>query len=65
MYSNKLDALSPGEEVKTIMFDVLPGKSLHVPEQTIGMQPTAGYDSHSSADLTEWYALWACSLVAS
>ncbi len=31
------------------------GHSLHVTHKTVGMLPTAGYDSHSSANYLEWF----------
>jgi hypothetical protein len=43
------------KQVKVIMFDVLPGRSLHIPEMQPGMLPTVGYDSHDSANHMEWY----------
>jgi hypothetical protein len=35
------------------MFDVLPGRSMHIAKATEGLQPTPGYDSHSSANFME------------
>jgi hypothetical protein len=36
---------------------VLPGKSLHVPERKSGLKPTEGYDSHRSSNYQEWCVL--------
>jgi hypothetical protein len=52
-YSNRLDPLEPGETARLIMFDVIAGRNLHIPKAQIGMQPTAGYDSHYSANRLE------------
>ena len=47
--------LEPGDEVKTIMFRTLPGKTKHIPKLTGGIDPTEGFDSHSSPTFLEWY----------
>jgi hypothetical protein len=49
-----LDALSEGESARVVMFRMIPGKSLHVQKKSLAMKPTAGYDSHSSANFLEW-----------
>jgi hypothetical protein len=42
------------------MFRMIPGKSLHVQKKSLAMKPTAGYDSHSSANFLEWYNFSLC-----
>jgi hypothetical protein len=54
-YSNDLAPLLPGDSVKVLMFRVCNGKGLHIAKTAPGMMPTAGYDSHSSANFLEWY----------
>lgn len=69
-YANGLCPLAAGEECKILMFDVLPGKSKHIPEKILGalllgllvfdirclgMQPTPEHDSHSSANHLEYF----------
>eukprot|EP01059_Diplonema_ambulator_P000997 TRINITY_DN1076_c1_g2_i1.p1 TRINITY_DN1076_c1_g2~~TRINITY_DN1076_c1_g2_i1.p1 ORF type:complete len:538 (+),score=99.17 TRINITY_DN1076_c1_g2_i1:24-1616(+) len=54
-YANRLCPLKPEDTAKTILFRTLPGKSKHVQKIQAGMEPTAGYDSHSSPDFLEWY----------
>ena len=54
-YSNRVCAVDEGDEVKTIMFRTLPGKSKHIPKLVGAIDPTAGYDSHSSPTFLEWY----------
>lgn len=54
-YSNRVCAVEPADEVKTIMFRTMPGKSLHIKKLAGGIDPTEGYDSHSSPTFLEWY----------
>jgi len=54
-YSNRGEPLEAKDEVKVIMFDVLPGLSKHITEMKLAMDPTPGFDSHSSANWSEWY----------
>ncbi len=54
-YSNQMAPLAPVEKVRIIQFQVFPGKSLHIPEIRTGIDPTAGFHSHSSPNYLEWY----------
>lgn len=54
-YSNRVCAVDPGDEVKTIMFRTLPGKSKHIEKLVGAIDPTPGFDSHSSPTFLEWY----------
>eukprot|EP01065_Artemidia_motanka_P032593 TRINITY_DN39573_c0_g1_i1.p1 TRINITY_DN39573_c0_g1~~TRINITY_DN39573_c0_g1_i1.p1 ORF type:complete len:577 (+),score=148.78 TRINITY_DN39573_c0_g1_i1:56-1786(+) len=54
-YSNSGEALEKADRCKIIMFKCLPGKSKHIPETKEGMEPTVGFDSHSSPEYLEWY----------
>jgi hypothetical protein len=54
-YSNRVCAVEPGDEVKTIMFRTQPGKSRHIEKLAGAIDPTPGYDSHSSPTFLEWY----------
>eukprot|EP01062_Namystynia_karyoxenos_P059079 TRINITY_DN50510_c0_g1_i1.p1 TRINITY_DN50510_c0_g1~~TRINITY_DN50510_c0_g1_i1.p1 ORF type:complete len:529 (+),score=185.96 TRINITY_DN50510_c0_g1_i1:84-1589(+) len=54
-YANNVVPLEPKETVKTIMFKTLPGKSRHFPKMPGAIDPTPGYDSHSSPTYMEWY----------
>lgn len=54
-YSNQLDPLEEGETCQVILFQVTPGRSLHIKKSTPGLKPTPGYDSHSSSNHQEWY----------
>eukprot|EP00727_Mastigamoeba_balamuthi_P013060 m51a1_g8377 hypothetical protein (1078) ;mRNA; r:163286-166519 len=48
-------ALQEGEAVRLVMFRCLPGRSLHVAELLGPVEPTPGYDSHSSPEWAEWF----------
>eukprot|EP00760_Papus_ankaliazontas_P019199 PhM_4_TR17940/c0_g1_i1/m.72227 len=54
-YSNDLTPLDVGQSAKVIMFKALPGKTCHIEKLNMGMDPTPGYDSHSSPSFLEWY----------
>lgn len=54
-YCNGLNPLDDGGVAKTIMFKCLPGKVFPIPKLSMGIQPTAGYNSHSSPNNLEWY----------
>jgi hypothetical protein len=54
-YSNRVCCVDPGDEVKTVMFRTLPGKSKHIEKLAGAIDPTAGFDSHSSPTFLEWY----------
>ena len=54
-YSNRVCPVEPRDEVKTIMFKTLPGRSLHIAKLSGPIDPTDGYDSHSSPSNLEWY----------
>eukprot|EP00993_Chasmostoma_nieuportense_P000564 NODE_151_length_2912_cov_34.591023_g109_i1.p1 GENE.NODE_151_length_2912_cov_34.591023_g109_i1~~NODE_151_length_2912_cov_34.591023_g109_i1.p1 ORF type:complete len:434 (-),score=114.83 NODE_151_length_2912_cov_34.591023_g109_i1:49-1350(-) len=54
-YANRIVALEPGETCKIIMFRTLPGRSKHIPKLVGAIDPTEGYDSHSSPSFLEWY----------
>jgi hypothetical protein len=41
-YSNRGEPLEAKDEVKVIMFDVLPGLSKHITEMKLAMDPTPG-----------------------
>lgn len=54
-YSNRVAPVEPGDDVKTIMFRTMPGKTKHIEKLVGGIDPTAGFDSHSSPTFLEWY----------
>eukprot|EP00672_Neobodo_designis_P004719 CAMPEP_0174883202 /NCGR_PEP_ID=MMETSP1114-20130205/85149_1 /TAXON_ID=312471 /ORGANISM="Neobodo designis, Strain CCAP 1951/1" /LENGTH=512 /DNA_ID=CAMNT_0016118605 /DNA_START=99 /DNA_END=1633 /DNA_ORIENTATION=- len=54
-YSNRICAVDAGDEVKVILFKTLPGKTKHIEKLVGAVDPTAGYDSHSSPTFLEWY----------
>ncbi|KAJ9466032.1 Protein HOS4 [Diplonema papillatum] len=54
-YSFGGNPLDVGDRAKIIMFKTLPGESKHIPEVKTGMEPTDGFDSHSSPNYLEWY----------
>ena len=54
-YANRVVAVQPGEEAKTIMFKTLPGKSHHCEKLVGPIDPMPGFDSHSSPTFLEWY----------
>jgi hypothetical protein len=54
-YSNRVCAVEPNDIVKTIMFRTLPGKTKHIEKLAGAIDPTPGYDSHSSPTFLEWY----------
>eukprot|EP00727_Mastigamoeba_balamuthi_P004359 m51a1_g13921 hypothetical protein (503) ;mRNA; f:815184-817066 len=45
--------VAEGQNVKVVLFKVLPGRSLEVAKHAQGMQPTPGYDSHGS--WSQWF----------
>eukprot|EP00727_Mastigamoeba_balamuthi_P008526 m51a1_g4296 hypothetical protein (824) ;mRNA; r:419047-422247 len=48
-------ALSEGDKVRIVMFKVLPGRTMHMESFVGAVGPTAGYDSHSSPQWSEWF----------
>ncbi|KAJ9465887.1 DNA ligase [Diplonema papillatum] len=54
-YANNVVSLEPKDSVKTILFRTLPGKSKHMTELCGAVDPTPGFDSHSSPEYLEWY----------
>jgi hypothetical protein len=54
-YSNDLTPLEEGQTAKVIMFRCLPGKCKQIEKLNMGMDPTAGFHSHSSPSFLEWY----------
>ena len=54
-YSNRVCPVDPKDEVKTIMFRTMPGVSFHMEKLVGAVDPTPGYDSHSSPTYLEWY----------
>eukprot|EP00727_Mastigamoeba_balamuthi_P002990 m51a1_g12689 putative protein kinase xa21 (547) ;mRNA; f:65-3349 len=63
-YSNNLPAadgsfiptpLGEGQTARIVMLKVLPGKSLHMSKLAGAVQPTPGFDSHSSPTFSEWF----------
>ena len=54
-YANNIVALKPQDTVKTICFRTLPGKSKHIKELCGAIDPTDGFDSHSSPEFLEWF----------
>eukprot|EP00727_Mastigamoeba_balamuthi_P001645 m51a1_g11478 hypothetical protein (247) ;mRNA; r:7942-8751 len=63
-YSNAIPAangstiptpLREGQTARIVMFKVLPGRTLHMAELAGAVQPTPGYDSHSSPTFSEWF----------
>jgi hypothetical protein len=59
-YCNGLNPLDDGAVAKTIMFKCLPGKVFPIPKLSMGIQPTPGYNSHSSPNNLEWYLFDEC-----
>eukprot|EP00727_Mastigamoeba_balamuthi_P010683 m51a1_g6237 hypothetical protein (800) ;mRNA; r:1841-4963 len=47
--------LLEGDKVRIIMFKALPGRTLHMESFVGAVGPTAGYDSHSSPQWSEWF----------
>eukprot|EP00727_Mastigamoeba_balamuthi_P008522 m51a1_g4292 hypothetical protein (868) ;mRNA; f:405734-409126 len=47
--------LDEGDRAKIIMFKALPGRTLHMESFVGAVRPTAGYDSHSSPQWSEWF----------
>eukprot|EP00756_Hemistasia_phaeocysticola_P056593 Hpha_TRINITY_DN328_c0_g1::TRINITY_DN328_c0_g1_i1::g.112599::m.112599 len=54
-YANHVVPLEPKDVVKTIMFKTLPGRSKHFAKMPGAIDPTKGFDSHSSPTWMEWY----------
>ena len=54
-YANRQVPLEPGDTCKVIMFRTLPGRSKHIPKLIGAIDPTGGFDSHSSPQFLEWY----------
>eukprot|EP00667_Euglena_gracilis_P008148 EG_transcript_8250 len=54
-YANRQIPLEPGEQCKIIQFRTLPGRSKHIPKMCGPIDPTEGYDSHSSPSFLEWF----------
>lgn len=54
-YCNGLNPLDEGDVVKTLMFKCLPGKVANIAKLNMGMEPTPGFNSHSSPNNLEWY----------
>eukprot|EP00727_Mastigamoeba_balamuthi_P001643 m51a1_g11476 hypothetical protein (252) ;mRNA; f:3356-4295 len=47
--------LAEGQTARIVMLKVLPGRSLHITKLAGAVQPTPGYDSHSSPTFSEWF----------
>lgn len=54
-YCNQGKPLNPGEKCRTILFRCMPGLSKHIEKVCEGMDPTPGFDSHSSPHYSEWF----------
>ena len=54
-YANGGEPLEDGDSCEVLMFKTLPGKSHRIAEVNLGMNPTPGYESHSSPTYLEWY----------
>eukprot|EP01012_Entosiphon_sulcatum_P031017 TRINITY_DN3866_c0_g1_i1.p1 TRINITY_DN3866_c0_g1~~TRINITY_DN3866_c0_g1_i1.p1 ORF type:complete len:486 (+),score=94.67 TRINITY_DN3866_c0_g1_i1:23-1459(+) len=54
-YGNRLCPMDPGDMVSVIMFKTLPGKCKLIETLSAGIDPTPGYNSHSSPNNIEWY----------
>ena len=54
-YSNRLIPLEPGEKCRTVLFKCVPGRSRHMEKLCGPIDPTPGYNSHSSPQYMEWY----------
>jgi hypothetical protein len=54
-YANRQVPLEPSDTCKIIQFRTLPGRSKHIPKMCGPIDPTDGYDSHSSPSFLEWY----------
>ena len=54
-YANRQAPLEPDETCKIVQFQTLPGRSRHLSEKAGPIDPTPGYDSHSSQNHLEWY----------
>jgi len=54
-YANHVVPLEPKDVVKTIMFKTMPGKSKHFSKMPGAINPSPGFNSHSSPTYLEWY----------
>ena len=54
-YSNSMVPLSVGDEVRVLVFKVLPGKVYKCAGTETGCAPKEGFDSHMSPHDLEWY----------
>eukprot|EP00927_Polykrikos_kofoidii_P056043 TRINITY_DN50221_c0_g1_i1.p1 TRINITY_DN50221_c0_g1~~TRINITY_DN50221_c0_g1_i1.p1 ORF type:complete len:423 (-),score=73.40 TRINITY_DN50221_c0_g1_i1:136-1404(-) len=54
-YANRLIPLRPGERCRTILFRCVPGLSKHIDKMCGPIDPTLGFDSHSSPQFLEWF----------
>merc|ERR1712232_1079510 len=54
-YSHGQKPLAIGDEVRIMVFKVLPGRVYHCNAVTLGLHPVNGFDSHESPHHLEWY----------
>lgn len=54
-YANRLVPLRPGERCRVVLFRCVPGLSRHIEKLCGPIDPTPGYDSHSSPQFLEWF----------
>eukprot|EP00669_Euglena_mutabilis_P004881 TRINITY_DN16250_c0_g1_i1.p2 TRINITY_DN16250_c0_g1~~TRINITY_DN16250_c0_g1_i1.p2 ORF type:complete len:126 (-),score=63.47 TRINITY_DN16250_c0_g1_i1:220-597(-) len=54
-YANRQVPLEPKEQCKILQFRTLPGRSKHIPKMCGPIDPTDGFDSHSSPSFLEWF----------
>eukprot|EP00727_Mastigamoeba_balamuthi_P013419 m51a1_g870 hypothetical protein (571) ;mRNA; r:828614-831043 len=47
--------VTEGDVVKIVMFKTLPGRSFNMSKMVGSVDPTSGYDSHSSPEFSEWF----------
>lgn len=54
-YANRLVPLRAGERCRIVLFRCIPGCSKHIEELSGPIDPTPGFDSHSSPQFLEWF----------
>jgi len=54
-YANRMAPLRAGERCRIVLFRCVPGLSLHIEKLCGAIDPTPGYDSHSSPQFLEWF----------
>lgn len=57
-YANRLIPLRPGERCRIVLFRCVPGSSRHIESKCGPIDPTEGFDSHSSPEFLEWFLFY-------